>query len=559
MKTIKFKQTFKFLAAIALSLTLGVNMTSCSDDDDDAPAPVEANILSFKVTNAGQSGDVSVDGAINGKAITIAVPYETDVTKLIGEVVVSEGATVTPNFGTELDFSEARNFVVSNGDAENIYSVNVTKADPDSAVLQAIQFSSVSTGEDYETVVDLISQTVTVTYNTLQSNNVVVKSIEYGPNGAVSSLKAEDELDLAVSDLVITISFGGEDKVYDVVTEVTSAGFDADKTVTFMDKSSLAGLVPSEIADNASRGADYNGQYVFVPSRTNGNHIYYYDVTASVFEAKELSMTNVSGGTWAISDVKTVGEAIYACNMVMAASEKEFKVYKWDNINDEEPEVVLSFMTTNDKQRLGDALSIVGDPAAGGYIMASNFPGYGGNADVNEIFTWKATTGTLGDVNVWNVERENGGKIGQYGRVNAVLGTTDKFIVTGAESLLIVDDNGNVIYEVAGEVIQGRAHDASIFEYNGGRYLTYTVNRDWQAEGAFYEVVNITEGADAIEGIKVLTADNIQSKTVYKKMFSGPQDPWVSANNAVVFDSEGNPQIFAFTVMNGFIIETLNR
>lgn len=553
----KQNQITRFFTTFLLIFSIGFSLVSCSSSDDD---PIlEAKILSFKITDSGQTKNVSVDGVISGNTITVAVPYESDLTALTPVLELSEGASVVPGSGAPLDFSDARTFVVSNGDVDATYTVNVTKADPEAAVLKAIQFASITTGADYQTELDLMDQTVTVTFNNLQTTLVKVKSIDYGPNGAVSSVKVDDEMDLSTDDLSITISFAGEDKVYDIIADITTAGFDPTKTETLIDKTSASNLVPAEIADNASRGADYNGQYVFVPSRTNGNHIYYYDVTATVFEAKELAMDGVTGGSWAISDVKCVRDAIYACNMVMAAAGAEFKVYKWDNVDDTTPEVVLTWTTTNDKQRLGDALSIVGDPSADGYIMASNFPGYGGNADASEVYVWKATAGAFGDATLWDADLQKSNRIGQYGRVNEIPGIDDKFLVAGAESLFIIDANGAVVHEIEGDVIQGRAMDAEVFEYNGGVYMTYTVNREWEADGAFYEVVNITEGADALEGIMALNADNIAGKTVYKKMLSGAQDAWVNANTAVAFNDNDEPEIFSFSVLSGFIVETLKR
>jgi len=551
----KLKQISRAFTAMLIVIGMGLNFTACSEDDDPKP---EAKITAFSIINAGQTQDVVVEGVINGNAIVVAVPYESDLTNLTFNATLSSNASLTPASGTTLDFTEPRSFVVTNGELEEIYSVTVSKADPDAAVLKSIKVASAFTKEAYQTELDLINQTITVTFNTLQADTVVITELDFGPQGAVASTQVDKGVNLALPDQKITISYAGEDKDYVFVTNITSAGFDAEKTETFMDKTSLSGLVPSEISTNNSRGADFNGQYVFVASREGGNNIVYYDVTATIFEAKNLDMTGVEGGSWVISDVKCVGDAIYACNMVMAAADKVFKVYKWTNV-EAQPEVVLTWTTTSDKQRLGDALSIVGDPSADGYIFASNFPGYGGLADASEVYGWKATAGTFGEVMTWNPALTTANKLGQYGRINEIPGVTDQFLVSGAEAMFIINADGTVEHEISGDAIQGRAMDAEIFEYNGGRYLTYTVNREWQAEGAFYEIVNITEGADAVAGIKALTAENITDKVVYKKMLSGPQDAWVNANNAVVFNSEDNPQVFAFTVLSGFIIETLNR
>ncbi|MCG8580527.1 MAG: DUF4623 domain-containing protein [Bacteroidales bacterium] len=551
-----FKKAARVITSLLLVVGMGLSYTSCSDDDDPKP---EAKLLTFTITNAGQTKDVVVEGVVNGTAVTVAVPYVSDVAALTFEATVSNNAVLTPASGTTLDFSEPRNFVVANGELEETYMVTVAKADPDAAVLKSIQVASANTKEEYQTELDLIAQTITVTYNTLQADTIVVTEMDFGPNGAIASTEVGKGFNLALEDQKVSITYAGETKDYAFVTNVTEAGFNPANTENLLDKSSASGLVPSEISTNNSRGADFNGEYVFVASREGGNNILYYDVDATVFEAKMLDMEGVEGGSWVISDLKCVGDAIYASNMVMAAAEKTFKVYRWANV-DAKAEVVLEWNTTNAEQRLGDALSIVGDPATDGYIFASNFPGYGGKANASEIYGWKATGGVFGDVMTWNPTLETANKLGQYGRVTEIPGTADKFMVAGAEAMFIINNDGTVDHEISGDVIQGRAMDVEFFEYNGGRYMSYTVNREWQAEGVFYEVVNITEGADALAGIKALTAENIEEKTIVaKKMVSGPQDAWVNANNAVAFNSENEPQVFAFSVISGFIIDTLKR
>lgn len=545
-------------AVLMVAILSGVTfLSSCKDDDED---PLKAEITAFSIVDAGPDQATVIEGAIEGTNIIVAVPFESDLTALTPEITLSQGAIVTPQSGMTLDFSETRNFVVENGELQNTYTVTVTKAEPTGPVLQDMELSSANTEEVYETTVDLLQNQINVTYNELQAHLVYISAIEVGPEGATyETSTGTDTLDLS-ADASITVNYAGDSKEYSVVAEVTTAGFDVETATVLFDKSAASQAVPTEIADENSRGADFNGQYVFVASRLNGNFIHYWDINATVDEMKNLDMEGVEGGSWVISDVKCAGDAIYACNMVMAAEGAEFKVYKWANV-DAAPEVVLSYTTTADNQRLGDALSIVGDPATNGKIIASNFPGWGGNPEANEFYVFQAEAGEFGAPVVWDLALEEAVKVGQYGRVNEIPGEEGLYLASGAEmGITLLDNQGTVVYEVPESVIQFRSFDPQVFEYNGGRYLSYTINREWENSGAFSQIVNITEGVDIEAALRALSVENIEQKVIYTNVFSGgSNDPWVNANNAVAMDAEGNPMIFSFSVLNGFMVEEFTR
>lgn len=555
MRKIKYNL---FLSMLVL-VTAGLVITSCKKDDDNPPV-LEAEITSFAISDAGVAGDVEVAGVIDGLAIAVAVPFETDLTALTAVVEATENATVVPASGTTLDFTEPRNFVVTNGDVQSTYVVTVTKEDPTAAVLISMDVKSAGLEEAYDVEIDPAANEVTVTYNNLQTDIAVISNVVAGPAGATyTTSSGTDTLDLSADNNTITISYAGEDRAYSVVANVTEAGLNPESATLVIDKSAASGLVPTEIADNNSRGAAFNGRYVIVPDH-GAKKIFFWDLEASVIEADTLAMAGISGGSWLVSDVQVQGDAIYVSNMVMAAADAVFKVYKWDNVDDETPEVVLSYTTTAADQRLGDAISVIGDPSTDGYIVASNFPGYGGKV-ASEIFVFKATSGVFGDPSIYDLAITEGAKLGQYGRFHEVPGMPEYFVGSGAEAGITIIDpaNGSVVYEVPASLIQGRAHDPHIFEYNGGRYLTYTVNREWEANGAFYEIVNISGGENALEGLQLLSDANITERIVYSKNFSAAADPWVAASNGVAFDSNNDPMIFGFTVLNGFIVESFTK
>jgi hypothetical protein len=240
------------------------------------------------------------------------------------------------------------------------------------------------------------------------------------------------------------------------------------------------------------------------------------------------------------------------------AQDQLFKVYKWDNVADEAPEVVIEWVVGEPVSpavaiRLGDAFSIVGDPATNGYIIASNFPF---SNPQNQFYVWEFTDGVPAtEPAIWTVNPLEGARIGQYGRINQIPGESDKLLVSGAEmGIAVINLQGDVLYEIPDAIIPFRAYDPNVFSYNDGRYLTYTINKEWLADGAYMQVVNITDGADIVEALQALTDENIASKIVYTKVFGNIADVWISAGNEVAFSQAGKPRVMGFTVLNGFIV-----
>ena len=554
----KRKVSFNLVAGVLIFALAGMFFTAC--EEDDGPEP-KAEITSFAIADAGADGQQRVEGTIESNSITVNVPFKTDVTALTVEIEVSEGASVTPASGQTLDFTDSRNFVVTNGDLENTYEVTVNKMDPEEPVLMSLDVLSVTTEEAYEAEIDQANSTITVTYNELQSNIVALQNVEIGPEGASYVTSSEnDTLDLS-GEASLTVEYGENSQQYTFEANVTEAGFNPETVETLMDKSGASQSVPTAIETQDNRGADFNGDYVFVASRQDGNHVYYWEVGASVDEMKELQgMDQISGGDFPVSDVETVGDAIYVSNMAMSAGNL-FKVYKWDNVDDAEPEVVLEY-EVGETERLGDAISVVGDPAQDGFIASANFPGWGGGASgENKFYVWKASSGSLAaQPETWEVHPESGSNLGQYGKINEIPGMTDMYLVSGTEmGVAVINGNGEAQYEIPTNLITMRVLDPQIFEYNDGVYLTYTINRkDAQSNtpSAHYEILNITEGADALEGLKNLSVSNLENKRVYEKDYSNDQKVLtINADTEVEFDENGDPVIMSFNVSDGFIVE----
>ena len=94
-------------------------LVSCGGDD---PAP-EAELTSFTVTSP-----VSGIGIIDNTArtITVNVPFGTDLTNVVATVVITDGATITPDPSAGVDLSSLSvDFTVINGGTSTTYTLNV--------------------------------------------------------------------------------------------------------------------------------------------------------------------------------------------------------------------------------------------------------------------------------------------------------------------------------------------------------------------------------------------------------------------------------------------------
>lgn len=109
-------------------------------------------------------------------------------------------------------------------------------------------------------------------------------------------------------------------------------------------------------------GTFENEKVVVIPTREGGNAVKLLSA-ADGTEWKNLNVTGISGGTFAISDagVTTDGK-ILVSNMVMSAA-AVFKVYRWDNSTDA-PTVAISY-TLDAAHRIGDHITVKGSIADG--------------------------------------------------------------------------------------------------------------------------------------------------------------------------------------------------
>lgn len=577
----------KFYLKAALSLCLGSMMfVSCSKETEEVE-PGKLEVTSVAIVNSGEDGKTRAEAVLNGDIFNIEVSPLSNLKNAKLEIVAPQGVTTTPANGAEVNFEENNGeqaLVASKGTEVKKYTIKVTKSElTDQLVLKNLTVTGV-----YNPKVEIIhsEKNIKISFSNVTGTVARLSGFELNPATAMvkestPAISTDDEgneyieVDLATEgEKSITIANGSEEVKYVITAEISKAGFDTYTEKMVLDQYLGSGLNPT-LGTNNTRGAYFDGKNVFFASREGGNNIYYYDITDA---SKELKSLNLGEGVlqtntdWQISDVRvSENGGIYACSMAMNKG-KNFTVYYWSDVN-AAPVKILDYevvdpVNTSNKVRLGDALSIIGDPQKDGYIITSNFPQ--GNTNQGQYYIWKASNGTINSepqvvdlVNQYAGASASDKSLGQYARINSIPDDNEHYIATGAAvGMLILDKNFNVEFEMKRDTpIQGRAMDPHFFEYNGIRYLSYTVNREWAANDAYLEIVALTEGDTFVEGMKAISEKSMDEVRAYKKIITNNASAgaaWVSScNSAKVVNDK--LYVFGFVCEYGAIVMELSK
>lgn len=125
-------KNFLYLVLVAFACVF----SACSSSDDDGPdITSEAKLLSFGFYEVDNEGVIFQDyaGTITGSSVSIAMPKDVDKTSLVAYFTTSEGASVSVSGVKQVSSSTVNNFsapldyIVSNGNLNQKYTVTVTK------------------------------------------------------------------------------------------------------------------------------------------------------------------------------------------------------------------------------------------------------------------------------------------------------------------------------------------------------------------------------------------------------------------------------------------------
>ena len=121
MKIIK-----KRLFAWAFAITALVGISSCEDGFDKSGFETNSSVA---ITSFGLNGvEATIDQATG--AITATLPYGYDVSAVVPDLAIPDGASINPALGTPLDFSQPVFFRVTNGNLYKDYVVNIKVEKP---------------------------------------------------------------------------------------------------------------------------------------------------------------------------------------------------------------------------------------------------------------------------------------------------------------------------------------------------------------------------------------------------------------------------------------------
>lgn len=319
---------------------------------------------------------------------------------------------------------------------------------------------------------------------------------------------------------------------------------------TIIDLTSATGNLPA-IIDNAgaTRGAGFNGQYVFVASRQNGNHVYYWDVNNPQAAPQGLNMTGVGGGTFAVSDLTALGNHIFVSNMDFAGG--NFKLYHWAGI-DAQPTVLINM--TNTPVRLGDAITVLGNPDNWAAIVVS---GHGSKS----FYVWYMENGQLESTTPEVFTFAEIPANVDFARITLPHPEDEYAIISGPLGLYVLDDENDIVLNIEQSFFPGWPMYVNVFEYNGGRYLAYmhvvfsTANPPVHANKMY--VLDISDGDNTLEALQSLAAATFAERVMHSVDLGSIPNGNASVSMDVLIDPFGNLWLMGFAAGNGFVLQKL--
>jgi hypothetical protein len=96
----------------------------------------------------------------------------------------------------------------------------------------------------------------------------------------------------------------------------------------------------------------------------------------------------------------------------------------------------------------------------------------------------------------------------------------------------------------------------NVFEYNGGRYLSFLHVKDNPAANVFY-VLDISEGDNTLEALLLLADDVFADRVVHSYDLGSISNGNASVGVSVVIDDFGNLWLMGYAAGNGFVVQRL--
>jgi len=320
-----------------------------------------------------------------------------------------------------------------------------------------------------------------------------------------------------------------------------------DTILTLFNAAQAASKMPA-IIDNAgnNRGAGFNGRHVFVASRQNGNHVYYWDAKDPNAAPKELSISGITGGTFVLSDLAVSGNNVFVSNMVLAGG--AFKVYHWSSV-ESQPRVLLEYPASPD--RLGDAITVIGDPDKKALLIASSH----GN---KRYYVWTIENGSIGNTTP-AVQTYDFTSNVNFGRMTRVPGPEQLYLASAPSfGMMLLDSTFKMVDTIGAAFFPSWAMHAQVLEYKGIRLLGYVHVKSSPAANALY-LLNISDGKTVREAFSKLRSAAFADRLLHSFNLGNVSNGNASAGLDVASDALGNVQIMGFSAGNGFVVQQLGN
>ena len=534
------RKSFKLAALFAAMLAVlfaGCKPDPNNNNNDDET--LEAFIKSIKIINGGISGGDMITGEIdnNTKVITFNdVPAETNIASVKVQGTYSLGAKLENDVmdltvGNDPTSKTLKSSLkcVNQGEKstkEEVYEVIVNLKDPASApVIEKIVVKDDKGVENTLNSSNIMEGLLCL--GMPESSSATIVSVELSPARSTYEFTTAVEGVIQASNPgYFKMDFMGLSAEYEV-TFASSPTPGADFTQAIVhDFSIVTGNVYADLAEEFTRGGDFDGEYVLLANRTAPKLFRVSDLLNDDASSPILlNTTGIEGGTHVVSAGRLCHGHIYLCNLATKVDDIEggtgpLKVYHYASPS-AAPEVVLTWDGTgisnseNDyTSRIGDNISVNLDENGNGYVYF-----FKQEAD-NKFFRFAVTNFTNFST---PTEFELPAVCNYYGMMNPVGDNQYLFTSSYVAMMWLFDADANVLQEMEwssmgeGDDAVSVTHgcDPRIIEFNRSRYFMLSNARRflyWAEEGV--HIFDISEGNDVVSAF-VKMKDALEAETLF--------------------------------------------
>ncbi|MDR3219403.1 MAG: DUF4623 domain-containing protein [Dysgonamonadaceae bacterium] len=514
-------KTMKYIVILLLPL---LTITACKEESIVDNPSGETIVYSVYIANGGLSGGTRYNGIVDEATHTLTfndVAAETDIQQLKFSGKISLGA----HFDQEsYDFYNASNpaekvlekpLNIVSGNNLQEYRVVVNLIDPESDPMVGKIEVETASGRVINGVVDLSEKWIYL--NVPNEAEVTVKSIALIPARTSYTFTNAVNNKLSKSNPgYINLSFLGMTDSYRISFDeapVAGINFGAPIVHDF----STNTTVWSDLVNENTRSADFDGEYVLLVSREGGTLPKLLRASDILSNATPtpimLSTKDIAGGTYVISSGRLMQGHIYICNLTTGLADTDagkLKLYHYASPT-ADPELVLDFggvinEATTVAGRFGDNMSMDLDEDGNGYAYFVSHIAAGVLRFTVTNFTAVGEPKFIADVPMATYY----GCYNQVGAENAYLFTS----TAGMSQIQLRDKEGVLLSSLDKLGNAGNGTDAHIINYNSGRYLIMTSGRQqssWPFPTLF--IYDLSEGFNTVAAF--VAYNNAQPDPVY--------------------------------------------